>query len=94
MPELVSTAVENPWGMSRTKILTCSWFSAAKLASNVLLYHKDVRIVETVKTLKEFNGLTSAQTTGDYDFAVYPSPLHAPPAHEPSQGTHGYTSPA
>jgi hypothetical protein len=27
----------NPRGMSRTKTPTCSWFSAAKLASNVLL---------------------------------------------------------
>ena len=50
--------------------------------------------VETVKPLKERNKLTSAQTTGDYDFAVHPSPLHAPPAHESSQGTHGYTNPA
>jgi hypothetical protein len=94
MPKLVSTAVENPWGRSRTKTLTCSWFSAAKLASNVLLNHKDVRIVETAKTLTGCNGLTSAQTAGDYDFAVNPSPLHAPPAHESSQRTHGYTSPA
>jgi hypothetical protein len=91
----VNTAVENSWVMSRTKIPTCSWFSAAKLDSNVLLYHKDVRIVETGnKTLNEYNGLTSAQTTGDYGFAVCPSPLHAHPAHESSQGTHGYTSPA
>jgi hypothetical protein len=90
----VNTAVENPWGMTRTKIPTCSWFSAAKLTSSVLLYHKEMRIVETVKDLKESNELTSAQTTGDYDSAVHPSPLHAPPAHESSQGTHDYTSPA
>jgi hypothetical protein len=45
-------------GMSHTKIPTCSWFSAAKLASNVLLYHKDVRIVETSqKLLKNAMGL-------------------------------------
>lgn len=94
MPKRVSTAVENSWGMSRTKISTCSWFSAAKLASNVLLYHEDVRVVETVKILKDCNGLTSAQTTDDYDFAVHPSLLHAPPAHVSSPGTHGYTSPA
>lgn len=40
IPRLVSSASENRRGTLRTKMLTCSWFSAAKLDSNILLYRK------------------------------------------------------